>query len=363
VTPGGEPRRGASVDFAPMRIATARAVAADWVATHGVSTPGFTGAFHHGSTNWLPADAELAPSSDVDVMVVVDDREPPLKPGKFLYRGVLLEVSLLPVDRVCSAETILADYHLAGSFRAPNIIADPTGRLRQVQVEVAAAYAQRRWVSARCESVRANVGRFAHSLNESDALHDQVTSWLFATGGLAHLVLVAGLQNPTVRRRYAAARELLAGYDMLDAYEALLAPLGCAEMSAARVEYHVAALEAAFDAASAAITTPFFFASDLSQLSRPIVIGGSRDLIAQGLHREAIFWICATYGRCLKVLHSDAPAGASAPHDASFAELLADLGVASYADRRERVATLKSAVARASAVAEALIAANPDIRG
>src|SRR5439155_16138520 len=120
--------------------------------------------------------------------------------------------------------------------------------------------------------------------------------------------LVAGLKSPTVRKRYLAVRELLAEYRYSDFYESLLETLGCVRMDRERVEHHLAALTQAFDAAKSVVKTPFFFASDISNIARPIAIDGSRDLIECGCHREAIFWMVATYSRCQKVLCHDAPA-------------------------------------------------------
>ena len=59
------------------------------------------------------------------------------------------------------------------------------------------------------------------------------------------------------------------------------------------------ALEAAFDAAQAALSAPYPFAADLAADARPVAIDGSLELIAAGLQREAVFWIVATYSRCL----------------------------------------------------------------
>jgi hypothetical protein len=328
----------------------------------GVKIPGFAGAFHHGSTNWLAAGAELAPSSDVDVMIVLTDADLPPKLGKFEYAGVLLEVSFLSADRLCSAEAVLGDYHLAGSFWKPNVIADPTGDLRPLQDGVSRRFAQRQWVRARCDSAEANARRFIRSLSESEPFHDQVAAWLFATGAMTHVLLTAGLKNPTVRRRYVAVHELLAEYGMLEAYEPLLEALGCAGMSAARAEHHVAALAAVFDAAGAVLRTPFFFASDLQPVSRPIAIDGSRALIAAGQHREAMFWIVATFCRCLKVLHHDAPPGVQERFAAGFAELTGDLGVPSFAALRERTRDVERSLPVVSELANAIIAANPEIK-
>ena len=92
----------------------------------GSRTPGFRGAFFHGSVISLPDDAILPATSDVDVMVALADADPPEKPGKFLYQDVLLEVFYLSRDRPRSQEAVLGQYELAGSLRAPSVIADST---------------------------------------------------------------------------------------------------------------------------------------------------------------------------------------------------------------------------------------------
>ena len=120
-----------------VRIKEAKDVARRWVREEASGAPGFVGAFFHGSTNWLPDDALLPATSDLDVMVVLDDPNPPVKPGKFRYQDVLLEVSYLPSAHVRSPEIVLGRYQLAGSFRTPGIILDPSGRLTALQAAVA----------------------------------------------------------------------------------------------------------------------------------------------------------------------------------------------------------------------------------
>ena len=341
-------------------VKEAKDAARRWVLEEASGIGGFSGAFFHGSTNWLREDVRLPATSDVDVMVVLDDPDPPLKPGKFMYDELLLEVSYLSRDQLRSPELVLSQYHLAGSFRTPSIILDPSGQLTQLQAAVSRDYAKREWVFRRCQHARDKIlGGFA--LRESDLFHDQVVAWLFPAGITTHLLLVAGLENPTVRRRYVAARELLADYGHLDFHHYLLEMLGCAQMSAARVERHLAALTQAFDAAKAVIVTPFFFAADISDIARPIAIDGSRELIARGEHREAIFWMVATYSRCQKIFHSDAPVTTQEQFADGYLELLADLGIASFTDLQRHRDQIRQALPAVWEVAEAIIAANPAI--
>ncbi len=344
-----------------MLVKEAKVAARRWVYEEGRETLGFYGAFLAGSINWLPEDASLPTTSDVDIMVVLAEPDPPVKPGKFLYHDVLLEVSYLSVEQLQTPDMILGDYHIAGNFKTRNIILDPSGRLTKLQRTVSQDYAKRRWVSARCEQARDKIVTTLAGLKASVPFHDQVLTWLFPTGVTTHVLLVAGLKNPTVRQRYLAARTLLTEYDRLDIYEPLLELLGCARMSRAQVEQHLAALAEVFDAAASVVKTPFFFASDLSRLARPIAIDGSRELMERGYHREAIFWIAATYSRCQKVLYHDAPATLQERFHPGFQRLLSDLGIQSSADLQRRAEQIKAFLPRLWEVAEAILNANPEI--
>jgi hypothetical protein len=339
----------------------AKDVARRWVIEEASGVPEFRGAFFHGSTNWLPDDAILPDASDVDVMVVLANPSPALTLGKLRYRDVILDVSSLSSDQRRLPEMILGQYHLAGSFRAPGIILDPSGRLTDLQAAVSRDYAKRQWVYRRCEHARDKVLHNLQSLNESDPFHDQVTAWLFAAGVVTHILLVAGLRNPTVRGRYVATRELLAEYGHGGFYETLLDLLGCGQMSRAQADNHLAALAEAFGAAAAVVKTPFFFAPDISDIARPIAIDGSRDLIERGSHREAVFWMVATYSRCQKVLYHDAPPETRERYCSGYRDLLGDLGIASYTDLRQRGEQIEACLPRVWEVAEAILAANQDI--
>ena len=222
-----------------MRVREAKAAARQWVLDPGRRTPGFLGAHFAGSVTGLADDAEFPATSDLDVKVVLEDPGVAPRPGKFVYRGVLLEVGHVPRDRLRSPEAVLGNYHLAGAFRTPSVILDPTGALAALQDAVSREYARRSWVRTRCEHATDGVRKTARSLDEAAPLHDQVTSCVFAAGVTTHVLLVAGLKNPTVRRRYVAVRDLLAAYGRLDFHEPLLALL--AQFAASRLGAEVSA--------------------------------------------------------------------------------------------------------------------------
>lgn len=340
-----------------MLVHEAKALARQWVLHEGEKLPGFAGAFYHGSTNWLVDDAVLPATSDLDIMLVFAD-PPPTKLGKFVYNGVILEVSYLASSELASPEAVLSTSHLAGSFQGPSIIADPTGELTLLHQAVSQNYAKKEWVIKRCANADAKIRRNLASIHKADPFQDQVMAWLFGTGVTTHVLLSAGLENPTVRRRYLAVRTLLATYGRLDFYEELLRLLGCRTLRPQQVAGHLAALTAAFDAAKTTIKTPFPFAADLTDLARPVAIDGSRELIEQGNHREAIFWIIATYARCQQVFAQDGTPAQLAEFTPSFQALLADLGIACHADLRQRSDQVIAFLPRLWAMAEAIIAAN-----
>ena len=334
-----------------MRVSQARDAARRWVDDTASKLPGFQGAFFHGSIHDM-ADADPFPStSDVDVGVVLEE-ETPL--GKAVRDGIVIEGAAIARSRVESAEQVLADHKLAHSFRRDGVIADPTGHLARVQQRVAASFAEPRWVRARCDAAREHCLHYVRLCSEDMPLHQRAICWAFAEGNLTHWLLVAARRNPTVRRRYAAARDLLAGLNELDAYEALLERLGCAAFSRQRVARQLAGMADAFDAAAPVRRTAFPFGSDIAPAGRGLSVGGTRQLVETGEHREAVFWIVVTWARCLAVLEADAPDRLPA-HEAGFRELLADLGVPDDGSVRARAGEIEPFLPRLAPLVERII--------
>jgi len=339
-------------------VEQAKNAAARWESEVAAAWAGFEGAFLHGSITWLADDATLPATSDVDVIVVLAGDDRPPNPGKFLFDGVLLDASILRANEVQSAEQVLGISHLAGSLRGASILADPTGRLTAIQWQVVRDFAKREWVIRRCEHAQGKILAFLDSLDPNRPLHDNVTSWLFGTGVTTHVLLVAGLRNPTVRSRYVAVHELLAEHDRLDIHEELLGLLGADNLTQLQVERHFAAMTDAFDAAKSVIRTPFFFASDISEVARPIAIDGTREMIDRGYHREAMFWIAATYARCQKVLATDASPELQDRFTPGFEDMLRDLSVVAYDDLVRRSAEVRAYMPRLRTIAEQIMDSN-----
>ena len=227
-----------------MNVKQAKEIIHQWALEEASQLPGFAGAFIAGSTNWLPDDVPLPSTSDVDVNIVLADANQKESYQKQVYQGVLIDVAYISSDQIQSPDTILSNYYLAYHF----------------------------------------------------------------TSILNHVLLVAGLKNPTVHRVYAASRELLATYNRLPFHETLLRLLGSADLDRAQVEGHLAATIEVFDAAKEWVKTPFFGSTDISDDSRSVAIDVNQALIEHGYHREAMFGILVTHTWCQTALYNDAPA-------------------------------------------------------
>jgi hypothetical protein len=158
-----------------------------------------------------------------------------------------------------------------------------------------------------------------------------------------------------------AVRDLLVDYGRAEFHETLLGLLGSARMSRLQVTQHLESLASIYDAAKRVIKTPFPFASDLSDLARPIAIDGSADLIERGFHREAMFWIAVTHSRCQQVLALDAPADLMRTFKDNYLQLIANLGLPSFADVQRRCAEIERSLPYVCDLAETIIAANCEI--
>ena len=69
----------------------------------------------------------------------------------------------------------------------------------------------------------------------------------------------------------------------------------------------------------------------------------------------------ATYSRCQKVFHHDAPPEMQERYDRGYQELLGDLGIASFFDLQRRYAEVVNVLPQVWDVAEAIMATNPEI--
>lgn len=345
-----------------MLVKDAKDTARQWVQEEGSKAPDFCGAFIAGSTNWMADDAPLPPGSDVDIKVVLDSPTVAEGPQKIPYRDVILDISYAPRDGLRSAEAVLGNYYIAGHFTGASIVADPLGQLCAIQPKVAQEYARRTWVRARCEHAQAWQREYIPSWRETAPIHDHVLALLLATCVAPHALLVANLQNPTIRKSLVASRTVLEPYGRLAMQDKLINILGSASMARAQVEVHLASCLDAFDAASGVASTPYFGSTMIREFARPLVVHGARDLIDRGLQREAMLWIAIIHSWSQKSLDLDAPREVRARYTPAYMHLLAELGVETPSDIERRRAQIRELHQKIWEVTEEILAANPAIR-
>jgi len=323
--------------------------------------PGYRAAFLAGSITSLPGEAVVPPWSDTDIMVVLDGVAP-AKAGKFRAGGALLEGTYLARAEFDDLDALLGSYHAAHAVATSEILDDPSGWLGEVQRAVRREFPRRRWVEARCADARNRVETGLAHVFESGTLAERAQGWVFPTGVMTHILLVAGLRNPTVRRRYETVRELLGEHDRFDLYERLLDSLGCREMDRVTVGRHLATVTRLFDAAAPVQADSYRFASDITDVARPVSIDGSRDMIGRRLHRETIFWLVVTGSRALQKLQHGGGQDAAAPFEPDFAALLADLGIASFSDMVARRDAARALLPDVWDTALDIMSATPEVR-
>lgn len=347
-----------------MNIRGARALAAAWINTIGNTTPGYLGAWFSGSTPLLTDDAPLPRGSDIDIVLLLDGDELPAKPGKFRFADLLLEVTYLSRKTLHPTEALLADYHIGNSLwsqgRDDFIIDDPIGVIGAAHRAVRQHFDDEQWVQRRLESVHRRIVTGLSHHPDGSAFHDHFLAWLFPTGVLCHLPLVAALRNPTIRRRYVAARDVLEEYGFGNLHTRLLETLGSAHMTHSQVQMHLNRLEATFDAAANTPMTDLPFASDITPAARAIAIDGAQTMRNSGDHREAVFWIAATFARCHAVLAiNEADLGKRLyPY---FQTLADEMGVGTIALLRQRADHALAALPALWEASQSIVELNPDI--
>lgn len=340
--------------------ADARAAARDWIATEASRMPGYIAAFIAGSTAALPADHAIPPWSDTDVMVVLEG-DATQKAGKFRRDRVLLEGTWIARGEVGTPETVLSSYHAAHAVGTGVVLDDPSGWLTDLQGAVQADFPRRSRVAARVQSARLGVTRGLEAMRDTGSIAEQAQSWVFPTGIATHVLLVAGLRNPTVRRRYETVRDLLEAHGRLDLHERLLEALGSLAWTPDVARRRLEAITALYDAAAPISAPDYRFGSDITPLTRPISIDGTSDMIERGFHREAAFWLVVTGSRALQKMALGGEPGTAARFEPAYAELLADLGAATDKDRAARRQQSLALLPEIDAAASAIIDATPGV--
>ena len=363
--------------IAAARVTTGEAwrAAADWVRAEAAPIPELVGALVAGSTRERDPGAPHPEGSDVDVWVVVDAPVPDLMhdPGhrfaarKLGHAGVILERSFKPWDALADPERVLGDPHHAPNLAAPLILADPAGRLARLAAAVAPAFPRRSHARRRVAAKLANAERFCGFAASGaappgfDAFVVGTALRVVAAGEAAGAVAVAALQQPSPRRAFVHAGELLARHGRSDLREELLRALGSAALGPDAVAAALDELARAWDAAVEVRRTVFGMDYELSRDARSFALGGVRELVEAGHHREAMFRLAFLRSLAQNVLEHDASPDDRARFRARYVQLLSALGLDTEERRAARIAAIRALLPALRAGCEEVLAGTPGV--
>ena len=278
----------------------------EWVDLHARHLPDFAGAYLWAGITALPPDALFPLYRDVDVVVVLPEGAQDDTVEVF-YRGVMLEVISIDLKAHQDAEAILANPSHGPNMATTQILADPTGILTPLQQKVAAEYGRRRWIEARCEKEKESAAKHLAAMRAASTPQERLDSvWAFLSA-LSGLLAVAQLKRPTTRRTLALLGELLDEQGRFDLHEAALTLFGSAHMSRADVQAMLDRSVIAFDRSVEVYKTPTPYGFTIRPHLRPYLAEATQEMIDEGNHREAMFWITALAGKSYLVLQNDAP--------------------------------------------------------
>jgi hypothetical protein len=116
----------------------------------------------------------------------------------------------------------------------------------------------------------------------------------------------------------------------------------------------------AFDRSVEVYQTPTPFGFTIRAHLRPYLTEATQEMIDEGNHREATFWIMTLVTESYLVLQNDAPDAEKPVFAAQLQAMLATLGYTSAEAWAERVAAAERLTQEISSIADALVTLHPE---
>ena len=253
--------------------------------------PGFAGAYLFGSIIHQPPDATFPSYRDVDLIIVLSEGSSLPENMEVFEEGVMMEIGFQPMERLAFPASVLSDPELATNFAVTRILSDPLGVLTPLQNEVANQFSRREWLQARCAAEMKFVQRGMHEIANAGSFFEKTLALWNTCSCLSGLVALACLRPPTHRRSLVQSQNLLAEHQHLDLQEKLLRLWGSETLTHANVQELLLGAIQMFDRAVEVHHTPVPFGFKLRAHLRPYFMDAVQEMIDEGFHREATFWI------------------------------------------------------------------------
>jgi hypothetical protein len=289
-----------------MNVSQVIELAKEWVRDHGSQTPGFSGAHLMGTLNQLPKNTPFPPYKDVDMNVALNDIQT-RSTLDISYKGIILECGMVSAERYRSPEIVLSDPELAPNLAIESILSDPFGMLNRLHVTVAQEYPRRKWVLARCKNEKDRVTRGLQGIKNANSPIEALISAHPLIEGLTGITPVADLKPPTHRRCLILMKKVLQEYGQTDLQEKMLKLLGFSHLGRREVERYLQDCTEAFDRAVEVTQTPVLGSFKLHSHVKPYLVEGTQEMIDEGYHREAMYWIMAFLFISYNAIQADAP--------------------------------------------------------
>lgn len=344
-----------------MKVGQVIDLAREWVDVEGSQLPGFCGAHLMGSLNYSPRDALFPPYKDVDLNLVFQGAQGWAVHDEF-YKGLILEYGSVSAERYRSPELVLSDPELASNLAVNSVLSDPMGMLAGLHEIVAQEYSRRRWVQARCQAEKHRTLQSLDELGHTSTPAEAFVSLWDSLVGLAGLIAIADLKPPTHRRCLILMKHVLETWNRSDLQEETLEVYGCAHMSRTQVNSYLQDCARAFDRAVEVTRTSIPFGGwKLHAHVRPYLVEGAQEMIDEGHHREAMFWIAPAFVLSNTAIQLDAPEGDKPRFQANLNHLLFDMGFSTSGDLGSRLQRAKELTENVFHVADDIVSRNTKV--
>jgi hypothetical protein len=154
-------------------------------------------------------------------------------------------------------------------------------------------------------------------------------------------------------------RELLEAQGRADLHETALKLVGSAHMSRADVQEMLDQIISAFDRATEVNQTRIPYGFAIRSHLRPYYLDATLEMIDEGHHREAMYWISCLDTAYL-VLQNDAPDAEKPMFKRQLQAMYAALGYTSAEEWAERVSTAERLAPQIYHLADKLVALHPE---
>jgi len=284
-----------------MAVTTRDAVtlARDWVTSEARNKDGFMAAYLAGSLNRQDDMSVLRPSTDVDIHILQEGSAQWER--MTVCKGVTLQVALRELSSYCTHEQILAHPFESYNLTFGKLLYDPYGFLGRFQVALRPEWARKSWVLTRCYAELCLAKqRFSRAALGTSLIQSSM-AWIMGIQALSGILANAWLRPPTYRRCLLmmhqdvalASQEEIFAQGRNDLIEMVLQLAGWNRMSRSQVINLLERVARCFNNVAAAGARPASppFQAMICDGFRPMAIDGSREMIDEGYHREAMFWI------------------------------------------------------------------------